>query len=393
MRLIMACLMACMAPWSIAQEWTEVERQARGQTVYFNAWGGSETINQYIARVGQALAGSHQIELVHVKVDDIAAVIARLEAERRAGAVDGSADLVWVNGENFARLKREGLLGQPFVSQLPNAQFLDPNDSTLVMDFSIPTDGLEAPWGRARLVFLHDSAMLSTPPNSLESLLAFAKSNPGRVTYPEPPNFHGTTFLKHVLLALAPDPAVLAAAVTPAAFKAQTAPVWDYLDALHAVAWRKGRQFPDSAESMIQLLADGELAIALSFNPNEAASQIASGRLSSTVRTHVHDGGTLGNTHFLAIPFNAQARAAALVVVNALLSPAWQAEKANPEVWGDPTVLDVARLPAQARAAFEALPIPLSVLRPEQLGPALPEPHASWTEPLEAAWRARYLAQ
>lgn len=393
MRFLMALLLVGMAQVGAAQTWSEVERQARGQTVYFNAWGGSETINQYIARVGDALEATYQLRLVHVKVDDIAAVIARIEAERRAGSARGSADLLWVNGENFARLKREGLLGQPFVSELPNAQFLDPNDPTLVMDFSIPTEGLEAPWGRARLVFLHDEAVVSTPPNSLETLLAFAHANPGRVSYPEPPNFHGTTFLKHVLLALAPDPTVLATPVTPATFAAQTAPVWDYLDRLHAVAWRQGVQFPDSAEAMIQLLADGELAIALSFNPNEAASQIASGRVPKTVRTHVHAGGTLGNTHFLAIPFNAQARAAALVTINALLSPHWQAEKANPEVWGDPTVLDVTRLPADARALFEALPIPASVLRPEQLGPALPEPHASWTEPLEAAWRARYLTQ
>jgi len=279
------------------------------------------------------------------------------------------------------------------VNQLPSAQALDPDDPTLWNDFSIPTDGLEAPWGRARLVFLHDAQRVATPPKDLASLLAFARANPGRVTYPEPPNFHGTTFLKHLLLKTAPNPDVLATPYSEAVFQTQTEPLWAYLDALHPVAWRQGRLFPDSAESMVQLLADGELAIGLSFNPNEAANQIAAGRLPATVRTHVHAGGTLGNTHFLAIPHNASARAAALVVINTLLSPSWQAEKANPSIWGDPTVLDLARLSAAERAGFVAWPQSPATLSPDALGPALPEPHASWTEALEAAWRARYLAR
>ena len=393
MRLLIALLMTLVAPLASADRWSQTLLEARGQTVYFNAWGGSEVINQYIARVAQTLASEYQIQLVHVKVDDIAAVIARLDTERRARASQGSTDLLWVNGENFSRLKQEGLLGEPFVDALPNAQFLDPNDVTLFNDFSIPTDGLEAPWGRARLVFLHDTSVLPAPPTSLEEMLSFALENPGRVSYPKPPNFHGTTFLKHVLLKTAPNPDVLAAPVTPTAFAEQTASLWNFLDRLHPVAWRQGRQFPDSAEGMMQLLADGELAIALSFNPNDAANQIALGRLPETVRTHIHQGGTLGNTHFLAIPLNARARAAALVTINALLSPRWQADKANPEVWGDPTVLDMRRLDSDARAIFAALPISPAVLRADQLGPALPEPHASWTEPLEATWRARYLTQ
>ena len=145
MRLLIALLMTLVAPLASADRWSQTLLEARGQMVYFNAWGGSEVINQYIARVGQTLASEYQIQLVHVKVDDIAAVIARLDTERRARASQGSTDLLWVNGENFARLKQAGLLGEPFVDALPNAQFLDPNDVTLFNDFSIPTDGLKRP--------------------------------------------------------------------------------------------------------------------------------------------------------------------------------------------------------------------------------------------------------
>ena len=77
-------------------------------------------------------------------------------------------------------------------------------------------------------------------------------------------------------------------------------------------------------------------------------------------------------------------------VANFLMSPEAQARKADPTVWGDPTVLDVADLPHEHRALFDALPLGIADLPPEQLGPALPEPHPSWTEAIEAEWSRRY---
>ena len=50
-------------------------------------------------------------------------------------------------------------------------------------------------------------------------------------------------------------------------------------------------------------------------------------------------GGTIGNTHFVAIPYNSSAKEGAQVVANFLLSPEAQARKLDPTVWGDPTVL------------------------------------------------------
>ena len=119
----------------------------------------------------------------------------------------GSVDLVWINGENFASMKTNELLAEPgWATTLPNWDYVDvENKPTVVMDFTVPTDGQESPWGMAKLVFMHDSARLAEPPASLEELLDFAKANPGRFVYPQPPNFFGTTFLKQVLVSLAPD--------------------------------------------------------------------------------------------------------------------------------------------------------------------------------------------
>jgi putative thiamine transport system substrate-binding protein len=221
----------------------------------------------------------------------------------------------------------------------------------------------------------------------MNELLALARTQPGRITYPRPPNFHGTTFVKQALIEHAPDVKALAQPVTAAALEAQAAPLWRFLDALHPHLWRGGKQFPQNSAALRQMMADGELLLALTFNPNEAANEIAAKRLSATVQSWQFAKGTIGNTHFVAIPYNAPSKAGAQVVANFLLSAAAQARKADIDVWGDPTVLDVARLPAAERARFA------SAVRPGQLtqsAPALPEPHASWVDALEKEWTRRY---
>jgi putative thiamine transport system substrate-binding protein len=95
----------------------------------------------------------------------------------------------------------------------------------------------------------------------------------------------------------------------------------------------------------------------------------------------------LGNTHFLAIPFNTQAFAAAQVTANFLLSAQAQARKADLAVWGDPTVLAVDTLPAAQRAWFQSATLPGQL---QTFAPAIPEPHASWVDALEKEWARRY---
>jgi putative thiamine transport system substrate-binding protein len=371
-------------------DWAAVVAAARGQTVHFNAWAGSEQINAYIQWVAGELQQRHGVKLRHVKISDAADVVKRVRAEKAAGrgAAEGTVDLIWINGENFAAMKREGLLGPSFAPSLPNFRYVDTvGKPTTLEDFSVPTDGLESPWGMAQLTFFADSRRLSQPPQSTAELLALARQQPGRISYPRPPAFHGTTFVKQVLLEHTPEVAALARPYSAEAFAAVTAPLWRYLDVLHPHLWRGGRQFPQNAGAVRQMMADGELLLALTFNPNEAANEIAARRLPATVTSWQFARGTIGNTHFVAIPYNAPARAGALVTANFLLSPQAQARKADITHWGDPTVLDLARLPAPERVLFQSTPLPGAVGR---TAPALPEPHASWVEPVEKEWIRRY---
>jgi putative thiamine transport system substrate-binding protein len=376
-----------------ADGWADTLSEAKGQSLFWNAWGGDERINAYLAWVGEEMQARHGITLRHVKLADTAEAVARVLAEKAAGRdSDGSVDLIWINGENFAKMKENGLLFGPFVARLPNFALVDSERKpTTVVDFTVPTEGLEAPWGMAQFNFIYDSARVEETPGSIAAFLDWARDNPGRFSYPAPPDFIGSTFLKQALIELAPDADILQRPVADeAAFAAATAPLWDYLDALHPQLWRGGESFPANGPAQRQLLDDGELDIAISFNPSEASALIENDLLPTTARIFVLDNGTIANTHFVAIPYNARAKAAAQVVANFLLSPEAQAKKQDPRVWGDHTVLSLDRLAAEERRLFEELPRGVATLSPEALGPSLLEPHPSWMTRIETAWQARY---
>ena len=375
-----------------AAEWDAVLAEAQGQTVYWHAWGGDPKINDFIAWLGEQALVRHGVTLEHVKLASTADAVAQVLGEREAGkTTGGSVDLIWINGENFAAMKAEGLLHGPFAEDLPNWPLVDvAGKPAVVTDFTLPTEGFESPWAMAQLVFEYEGARVPTPPRSVQALADWAAANPGRFTYPQPPDYLGVTFLKQVLYGVMADPAVLQAPVDEASYATAVAPLWDYLDALHPNLWRGAKAFPQNEPALGQLLADAEVDISFAFNPGRASAEIAAGTLSDTVRTVTLDGGTIGNASFVAIPFNANARAGAMVVANLILDPEVQARAQDPEVLGFQTVLNLAALTPEDRARFDGLTLGVATLSPAELGPALLEPHASWMTRISADWSARY---
>jgi putative thiamine transport system substrate-binding protein len=387
-------LWAVVAPFSLEAaepSWQEILERARGQTVYWNAWGGKEEINAYMAWAGEQVRERYGVTVVHTKLRGTAEAVTRILAEKQAGRVEnGSVDLLWANGENFATLLDNDLLHGPWTRLLPNFALIDQGIPSNSVDFGTPVDGMELPYGVFQLNFPYDSASLPEPPRSAEALLAWAEADPWRFTYPNPQDFIGHTFLKQILYEVAADPALLQKPVGEVDFDSVAAPLWSYLDALHPHLWRKGQLFPENETVQRQMLADGEVDVSISFGPGETSAAIEQGLLPPTTRTFVFAAGTIGNTSFLSIPFNASAKAGAMVLANFLLSPEAQARKQDPEVWGVSTVLDLDLLTAEERALFAALPQGVATLSREELGAPLLEPHFSWTERLQGRWLERY---
>ena len=168
---ILAALGLCLATPALA-DWQQTLNAAKGQTVYWNAWGGDERTNAFIAWVGSETERLYGVKVEQVKLTDTAEAITRVLSEKAAGQTEGSVDLIWINGPNFLAMKQQGLLHGPFVADLPNAKYLDlgPNAPASV-DFTVPVDGMESPWRLAKFVFIYDSARVEAPPKSMAATM------------------------------------------------------------------------------------------------------------------------------------------------------------------------------------------------------------------------------
>src|SRR5690606_9460349 len=121
----------------LAGSWDETVAAAKGQTVYWNAWGGDQRTNDFIAWAGSEIQARYGVTITHVKLSDTAEAVTRVIAEKAAGKTQGGAvDLIWINGGNFLSMKEKGLLHGPFLADLPNARYLDLSEgSAAVTDF------------------------------------------------------------------------------------------------------------------------------------------------------------------------------------------------------------------------------------------------------------------
>jgi putative thiamine transport system substrate-binding protein len=374
--------------------WDQVVAKARGQTVYFNAWAGDEKTNDFIAWTSEQLKAKYGVTVNLVRLKDTAEAVTRVVAEKAAGRhSDGSVDLIWINGPNFLQMKQQGLLYGPVTQALPNYRWVDTTTKrSNVIDFTTPVDGYAVPWRMAQIVFIYDSARIhpaSEVPRSAAELLAWARKNPGRLTHPVASNFLGSTFLKQALYDLAPDTAVLQQPATDANFAQVTAPLWSWYEQLRPLLWRQGRQFPDNGPAQRQLLNDGEIDITLSFTPAEAAVAVENGQLPISARTFTFRKGTIGNTSFVAIPYNARNKEGALVLANFLLEPATQARAQDVRQMGSVNVLDTVKFGPAERAFFDMLPTSPVLPTAADLGKPLLEPHASWMTRIAAEWQRR----
>lgn len=384
---------ASMPPGFEGGRWADVLRAADGRSVDWYLWGGDERINHWArSYVADLAAGRYGIEVNIVPVADTADAVAVVLAEKAAGRdQEGAVDLIWVNGENFRALRTADALYGPWTAAAPSGRFLDIDDPLNAFDFGVPVDGYELPWGRSHFVMIHDTARTAAPPTSIEELFEHARANPGTLTYPAPPDFTGSAFVRQVCIdtlgaeALA-DPA---GAADPTVLE----PCAERLREIKPFLWRGGETFPASIAQLDELFADGEVDFSMSFNPAAASQRIEDGRFSETARSFVFDSGTLANSHFLAIPYNAADAPAAMVLANFLVSPEAQYAKAQPSVWGDPSVLELNRLEPVWAATFADLPIGPATLSPETLAASrLDEPGVEWIDAIEAMWETEVLA-
>jgi putative spermidine/putrescine transport system substrate-binding protein len=289
-------------------------------------------------------------------------------------------------------MRQADLLYGPWAEFLPHSVYVNWDDPSVANDFGFPVEGYESPYGKAQFVMIYDSARVPTPPRTIPDLLAWIEANPGKFTYPAPPDFTGSAFVRHICYWAAGGYEGFLGEFDQATFDETTPACWETLNAVEPYLWREGATYPESRARHLDLFANGEVYFDMAYNPAEASSLVANGRYPQSTRTFVFEGGTIANTHYLAIPYNSPHKAAAMVVANVLLSPEAQLSKADPDNWGDLPAIDPALLPAEWQTRFAELPRGEATLSPEELAAhRLPELQAPWITALERGWEEHVL--
>ncbi|MBU1247137.1 MAG: ABC transporter substrate-binding protein, partial [Proteobacteria bacterium] len=312
------------------------------------------------------------------------------DLERQAGLDKGSIDLLWVNGENFKKLKITSALFGPYADRTPNFQKYV-NQKLAESDFGYPVLGYETPYGQAQFVFEYDAARTS-PPADFAGLMEWVKANPGRFTYPQPPDFTGSAFLRQAFYALTGGYEQYIGGFDQTLFDATAPRLWAYLNELKPYLWQEGRAYPKSSGDLDTLFARGEVDLNMSYHPLHAQSKILDGSYPATTKSFLLTDGSIFNLHFTAIPFNAPNKAGAMVLANFLMSPEAQLSKLKPENWGDFPAIDLSRLDAAQGAEFEAVDLGAATISAGELAKyAVPEIPTEYLEALEKGWEEHVL--
>ena len=334
--------------------WEEILAAAGGTTVRLGMWTGDPRINSYVREhLAAPLRENYGIEL-RVVASEGRETVSRLTVDREAGRQRGDLDLVWINGENFYQLRRIDALHGPFTDRLPNDRYVDWDDPTIHTDFQQPVAGYEMPWGNVQFALIYNRATVPDPPRTAEALAAWIRAHPGRFTLPN--DFAGMTFLKGLLYHFAEDPEALDGPFDEAAYARASAALWDYLRPLRPHFWRGGATYPANVTQLHRLFANGEIDFSMSNNDGEVDNKVLQGILPESARAYVPDHGSIRNSHYWGIPFNAPNKPGALVAANLALSPRAQYEKAKPANWGDGNVLAPGKLPPEWRQRFAEIP-------------------------------------
>ncbi|WP_237417573.1 ABC transporter substrate-binding protein [Halobacillus litoralis] len=374
--------------WTEAS-WEEIEAEAEGTEVRLYMWGGDEGINAYIDDyVTPQVEDEYGISLKRVPLDT-PEILQKLQTEKQANKQEGSIDVIWINGENFKNAKENELLMGSFTEVLPNFNdYYNTEDPAFQRDFGTEVEGMEAPWGKVQFVFHYDSEKFENPPATFQELQTWVAENPGKFTYPSAEEFTGNAFLRHVLYAQAEQPADIYEQpleennITPTAER-----TWSYLNEMENNLWRSGEHYPNSLTELDRLYSQGEVWMTMGYNESRAESLIEEGVFPASTRSFVMEPGSIGNTHFLSIPFNSPNQPGALAAINFMLSPEAQLEKYKPDDWGENTPISFDQLPEDIKEEFKAVERGESVLSTEELQESfLPESEAAYVDWMKEKW-------
>ena len=332
--------------------------------------------------------------------DAVDLVLAEMASGKGLG--EGSVDAIWINGENFATLKRQNALFGAFADKLPNSANIewnadDPRSLLNLRDFGVATNASEMPWSGEQYTCAVNTARVAEDdvPGTFAELRDYLVANPGKFAYVKPPHYIGNTFVQAAVYVHNPDangalPFQNSIDEIGAAELARLiAPGMEYLkelDGLLLGASSGSARYPEDPSALNGMFLNGEIDFSCSFGLYRVAIGLRDGTFPEAAEQFVFpEGYMIKNKNYLVIPANAPNPAAALVMANHMATVEAQASKL--EIAGMPPGIDPWRLSDDEVARLtEASPGFVGVTQADLDANTAPDTNATLVDVIEATW-------
>lgn len=368
---------------------SNINKKDSARTVRFYGWGGDDQVNAWLdGYVKDTLKEEYNINFVRVGMD-ISDIISILANEKSVTKNEGEIDLVWINGANFAKAKEYEILQRIDYDKIPNYQNISSEEEFLKYDFEEEIDGYEVPFGLAQFTFVANTSKINNIPKNTTELLEVAKQNPKTITYPAATDFTGGAFIRNICYDVVGYEKIAQVKNDKEEMRKTLKPCFDYLNELEKYLWENGDTYPKDEAVMQQMYADGQLAMTMSYTALLGTRNVNEGIFPNTSENFVFENGNIGNSHYLAIPFNAPNTKDATRVIDFLLSSAAQSSKVDPKNWGDLPVITYSILPVEEQKMFDAVYEKVDVKKLTQN--SLPEVSGEKTVIINELWEEEVL--
>lgn len=323
--------------------WTYNDDAADGTPGVYNSW----IDNWLIPR----MADLYDITVVRHPLADTVDAVNRVINEYNMGmsTSNGSVDMIWINGENFATLKNLGYAYGPWANKVPNAVNFNFSSSQIAYDFGLRTQGFEMPYNEAQFIFIYNNnTVRSSSINTISNLISWIKATPGKFTYAAPCSdatcsnydYTGSAFIRHVFYYTASPYTQFLGDFNEGLYEGVAPSFFSLLRGLEPYLYVNqsyyglNHNYPAAHDDVEELFTRSLTDVTFSYDVGRVTNQIAIGTWPSSTQSLVLQSGTIGNTNFVLIPANAKNKLAAVVTGNFIASAQAMFSRAQPEVIG-----------------------------------------------------------
>lgn len=363
------------------KKYEQLLEEAKGTTVNFYGYGGNEVMNKWFdTYIIPQMKEKYDITVKRVGMN-IDEILNSLLSDKQANNLKGNMDVVWINGENFKTAKDSNLLLGKFTEKLPNLnKYVDTTSKDITTDFGTKVDNMEAPWGKAQFTIIENASKVDKEIKNTNDLKEVIMKNPGKFTYPAPPDFTGSAFVRNVIYDIVGYENVKDLPVDETKVKEVIQPAINYLKEIKPYLWNKGKTYPSTTSQLDNMYSDEEVYFTMTYSPNVIPSKIESKEFSPNTKIIEFEKGNISNTHFLTVPFNSQNQAGAMVLIDYLMSIDAQGSKTFSKNWGDSTILDMNKIPKNEKSKFSDEMIVIENAVPELRAELVPIIEKIWTK-------------